>query len=129
MLKLARSGSSVADNLKRAHDMYRQENAKGGDFVYEHCWLLVRDNPGWALGWAHKKLSIPTRSREDGSEQELPEPTDGSISRSSSAANSGSGPDSEVADCTRIFKGRLGGSKTVKDEVSMSKMREGMLYT
>ena len=52
VLKLARSGSSVADNLKRAHDLYRQRDAKGGNFVYEHCWLLVRDNPRWALGWA-----------------------------------------------------------------------------
>jgi hypothetical protein len=33
VLKLARSGSSVADNLKRAHDLYRQKDAKGCNFV------------------------------------------------------------------------------------------------
>ena len=128
MLKLARSGSSVADNLKRAHDLYRQKDAKGCDFVYEHCWLLVRDNPRWALGWAQEKPSTPTRSWGEGSEQELPEPADGSMSKPSSAAGSGSGLDSEVADCTQIFKGRPGGTKATKDEVSRSKMREGGLY-
>ena len=81
VMKLARSGSSVADNLKRAHDLYRQKDAKGCDFVYEHCWLLVRDNPRWALGWAQEKPPTPTRLRGEGSEQELSEPGDGSISR------------------------------------------------
>ena len=100
VMKLARSGSSVADNLKRAHDLYRQKDAKGSDFVYEHCWLLVRDNPRWALGWAQEKPPTPTRLRGGGSEQELPEPGDGSMSMPSSAAGSGSGPDSEVADYT-----------------------------
>jgi hypothetical protein len=51
VMKLARSGSSIADNLKRAHDLYRQKDAKGCEFVYEHCWLVVRDNPRWAFGW------------------------------------------------------------------------------
>jgi hypothetical protein len=96
--------------------------------VYEHCWLLVRDNPRWALGWAQERPPTPTRSRGEGIEQELPEPADGSLSRPSPAAGSGSGPDSEVADCTRIFKGRPGGTKAAKDEVSRSKMKEGGLY-
>ena len=43
-------------------------------------------------------------------------------------ASSGSGPDSEVADCTHTFKGRPGGTKAVRDEVSRSKIREGGLY-
>lgn len=40
--KVARSGSSVADNLKHAHNLYRQKVAKGGDFAYEHCWIIVK---------------------------------------------------------------------------------------
>jgi hypothetical protein len=128
VMKLARSGSSVADNLKRAHDLYQQKDAKGCEFVYEHCWLIVRDNPRWALGWAQEKPPTPTRLRGEGSEQEMPEAGDGSMSRPSSAAGSGSGPDSEVADYTRTFKGRPGGTKAAKDEVCRSKMREGGLY-
>ena len=46
----------------------------------------------------------------------------------SSATSSGSGPDSEVGDYTRTFKGRPGRTKAAKDEVSRSKMREGGLY-
>jgi hypothetical protein len=42
--------------------------------------------------------------RGEGSEQELPEAGDESMSRPSSDAGSGSGPDSEVADYTRIFR-------------------------
>ena len=48
--------------------------------------------------------------------------------QTSSAAGSGSGPNSEVADYTRTFKGKPGGTKAAKDEVSRSKMREGGLY-
>ena len=107
VLKLARSGLSVADNLKRAHNLYRQKDAKGCDFVYEQCWLLVRDNPRWALGLAQEKPPTPTRSQREGSDQELPEPADGSVSRPHSAASSGSGLDSEVQNCTRIFKGSV----------------------
>ena len=99
-MKLARSGSSVADNLKQTHDLYRQKDAKGCDFLYEHCWLFVRDNPRWALGWAQEKLSTPTRLLGGGSEQELPELGDGSMFMPSSAAGLRSGPDSEVADYT-----------------------------
>ena len=84
VMKLAKSGSSVADNLKRAHDLYRQKYAKGYDFMYEYCWLLVRNYPIWALGWAQEKPPTPTRSRGEGSEQELPELGDGSMFRPSS---------------------------------------------
>ena len=128
VMKLVRSGSSVADNLKRAHDLYRQKDAKGCDFVYEHCWMLMRDNPRWTLGWAYENPPTPTRLWGEGSEQELPEPGDEIMSRPSSAVGSGSGPDSEVADYTRTFKGRPGRTKAAKDEVSRSKMREGRLY-
>ena len=85
----------------------------------------MRDNPRWALGWAQEKPPTPTRLRGEGSEQDLPELGDGSMFRPSLAAGSGSGPDLEVADYTRIFKGRPEGTKAVKDEVSMSKMMEG----
>ena len=74
---------------------------------------------------AGRRRSLPHRER---SEQELPKPADGSMSKLSSAAGSRSGPDSEVANCTRIFKGRPGGTKAANDEVSRSKIREGGLY-
>ena len=125
VMKLALSGSLVADNLKRTHDLYWQKNVKGCDFVYEHCWLLVKDNPRWALGWAQEKPPTPTRLRGEGSEQELPEADDGSMSRPSLAAGSGSGPDSEVANYTRTFKGRPGGTKAAKDEICRPVKVEG----
>ena len=128
VMELVRSGSSVVDNLKRTHDLNQQKDAKGCDFVYEHYWLLVRGNPRWTLGWAQEKPLTPTRLRGEDSEQELSEPGDGSMSRPSSAASSGSDPDSEVANYTQTFKGRPGGTKAAKDEVSKSKMRKGGLY-
>ena len=88
--------------------------------MYEHCSLLARDNPRWALGWAQEKSPTLTRSRGEGSEQELSEPTDGSMAKPSSAACSENGPDSEVAECTRIFKGKPEGTKGAKDEVFRS---------
>ena len=125
VLKLARIGSSVADNLKRAHDLYRQKDAKGGDFVYEHCWLLVRDNPRWALGWAQEKPPTLTRSAMSRScQSQLTVVCPGRLRLQVWEAVM----IRRWQTTLEIFKERVGRTKAAKDEVSRSKMREGGLY-
>jgi hypothetical protein len=46
-----KSGSNAADTIRNAKELYRQKSAKNADFVFEHCWLLLKDCPRWADGW------------------------------------------------------------------------------
>jgi hypothetical protein len=49
--RMHKSGSNAADTMRDANELYRQKNAKNADFVFEHCWLLLKDCPHWADGW------------------------------------------------------------------------------
>ena len=40
-------GTSNADVIAQALDLYQRQNVKGATFVYMHCWLLVKDIPRW----------------------------------------------------------------------------------
>ncbi|KAG0596302.1 hypothetical protein M758_UG241400 [Ceratodon purpureus] len=61
VVRLNRSGSSAADTLRRAHELYRTKNCKGLDFQFEHCWLLLKDHRKWAEGWTQVKPPTPKR--------------------------------------------------------------------
>jgi hypothetical protein len=45
VVKLNKSGSSLADTLKKANDLYKVEHAKGCDFIFHHCWIIFKDHP------------------------------------------------------------------------------------
>jgi hypothetical protein len=49
-LKLNKSRSNASDTLKRARELYRIKHAKGFDFGFEHCWILLKNHPKWADG-------------------------------------------------------------------------------
>jgi hypothetical protein len=47
--------------LKRAHELYMIKHAKGFDFGFEHCWILLKGHPKWADGWTQVRPPIPKR--------------------------------------------------------------------
>jgi hypothetical protein len=62
VLKLNKSGSSLADTLNRANELYKVKHAKGCDFTFHHCWVILKDHPKWAEGWTQVKP--PTGKRK-----------------------------------------------------------------
>ena len=69
VMRLNRSGTSAADTLRRAHDLYKHKNEKGLDFAFEHCWVLLKDNPKWAEGWTQVKVVTPKRKAPSSEEE------------------------------------------------------------
>ena len=61
VLKLNKSGSNASDTSKRAHELYRIKHAKGFDFGFEHCWILLKDHSKWADGWTQLKPPTPKK--------------------------------------------------------------------
>ena len=118
-MRLNRSGTSAADTLRRAHDLYKQKNEKGSDFAFEHCWVLLRDHPKWAEGWTQVKVVTPKRkapcSKEESECIDLTE-----MERGEGVGSEGGGGLAEggriAAEVARIFKGRLRGAKIAKKD-------------
>ena len=61
VVKLNKSRSSLVDTLKKANDLYRVKHAKGCDFPFHHCWVILKDHPKWADGWIQVKPSTVKR--------------------------------------------------------------------
>ena len=55
VLRLNKSGTSVADTLRRSRELYRKKSTKKHEFAFEHCWL--KDHPKWADGWSSPKAT------------------------------------------------------------------------
>ena len=60
-----RSGSSVADVLKNAKELYRLKHPKNSDFTFQHVWLMVKDVPHWFEGRVHDKQPTPPTKRKE----------------------------------------------------------------
>jgi hypothetical protein len=58
---LNKSGTSAADTLRMAKELYRTKSAKNTEFMFEHCWLLVKDFPRWADGCSSSKQVTPSK--------------------------------------------------------------------
>jgi hypothetical protein len=108
-----RSGTSAADVLKNAEELYRLKHPKNSDFTFQHVWLMVKDVPRWSEGWVHDKQPTPPAKRKEPS------------------------TDSGESDCCIMEPGVLGaskglfssrpfGSKMAKEELK-SKIRESAL--
>ena len=52
VLRLNKSGTSVADTLHGSRELYQQKSAKKQEFAFEHCWVLLKDHPKEADGWS-----------------------------------------------------------------------------
>jgi hypothetical protein len=99
--RMHKSGSNVADTLRDAKELYRQKNAKNTDFVFEHCWLLLKDCPRWADGWTQSPMGKkrPALECEESNTQDV----DGGISEG-------------VARSQSVYNERSGGVKAAKQD-------------
>ena len=111
--RLHKSGSNAADTMRDAKELYRQKSAKNTDFLFEHCWLLLKDCPRWADGWTQPSVGRKRVSNEcEGSNTH-----DVDVGYSEGATRSRS-----------IYNERPGGVKSAKQDSMQQKVRDGALY-
>ena len=111
--RLHKSGISVADTMRDAKELYRQKNAKNADFIFEHCWLLLKDCSRWADGWTQPSMGKKRHAGEcEGSNTQ-----DVDVGNSEGATRSQSG-----------YNEWPGGVKAAKQDNMQEKMRDGALY-
>jgi hypothetical protein len=118
VLKLNKSGSNTSDTLKRAHELYRIKHAKGFDFGFEHCWILLKDHPKWADRWIQVRPPTPKRKVAPCDlESDCVEVDAGQVEGSSI-----------TMDEQCLFLGRSGSVKAAKEDQKQSKVREAAMY-
>jgi hypothetical protein len=121
IVRLNKSGTSAADILRMARELYQTKSAKHSEFTYEHCWLLVKDFPKWADGWCTNKQATPSKrkatSSDHKSQTEAPTPESGSVLQ----------PVGDM-DSNRAFRDRPLGMKAAKDLHKDGKIRDHALY-
>ena len=54
--RMHKSGNNAADTLRDAKELYRPKNTKNTYFLFDHCWLLLKDCPRWADGWTQSPM-------------------------------------------------------------------------
>jgi hypothetical protein len=67
--------TSTADIIRLAKLMFHVKSAKGSEFTFEHCWVLVKDFPRWADGWRTMKQTTPSKRRASSSAHDSVEET------------------------------------------------------
>ncbi|KAG0574448.1 hypothetical protein KC19_VG262800 [Ceratodon purpureus] len=118
VLRTKTSGTSLADVLKKAHELYQIKSSKGAEFSFEHCWEFVREVPRWADGWSQPKPPTPKRKEPcDSSDRESHREDTGTVTEGA--------PDMDEA---RHFRGRPGGTKAAKEVVRQAKVKEGAAW-
>ena len=97
--RMHKNDNNAADTLKDAKKLYRQQNAKNTDFVFEHCWLLLKDCPRWADGWTQSHMGKKRFAHE--CEENNTQDHDGGISEGAARSQS-------------VYNERPGGVKAAK---------------
>jgi hypothetical protein len=95
------------------------KSAKGCQFTFEHCWVLVKDFPRWADGWGSMKQVIPSKRRASSSTYD-----------SNEAALEGTSAvegDCEL-DRNQVLREWPTGTKAAKVVHKMDKQKEGVAY-
>ncbi|KAG0572950.1 hypothetical protein KC19_VG137000 [Ceratodon purpureus] len=129
VVRLNRSGSSVGDTMRRAHELYRTKNNKGLDFQFEHCWLLLKDHPKWAEGWIHVKPPTPKRKAPPTTEdQDCSKFVDMEQGAGVVSQGGGGSVEGTTAVAARMYQGRPGGTKQAKEDQQFSKTRESLMF-
>jgi len=59
--RLNKSGTKEADIIRMAKELYGKKSAKNTEFMFEHCWELVKDFPRWVDGVSPSRQTIPSR--------------------------------------------------------------------
>ena len=111
--RLHKSGSNAADTMRDAKELYMQKSAKNTDFVFEHCWLLLKDCPRWADGWTQPPMGKKRVANDcEGSNSH---DVDAGISEGYTRSQS-------------VYNDRPGGVKSTKQDSMQQKVRDGALY-
>jgi hypothetical protein len=95
------------------------KSAKGCQFTFEHCWVLVKDFPRWADGWRTMKQVTLSKRRASSSTYD-----------SNEAALEGTSVvegDCEV-DRNQVLRERPTGTKVAKTVHKADKQKEGAAY-
>lgn len=124
VLRLNKSGTSLADTLRHSRYLYRQKSAKKQEFMFEHCWLLLKDHPKWADGWSSPKAacSMPTGAASGSSPAE---PAHGGSSQFEAQRSPASRAQSE-GDCRGLQRPALvrpRGSKSAREDARCNSAR------
>ena len=115
--RLNRSGSKEADIIRMAKDLYRSKSAKNTEFMFEHCWELVKDFPRWADGVSPSRQTTPSRRVSGSSDHE-------SQSGSQVDTQKSVSPVETTGEATTIMAARPTGTKAAKDAQRGDKVHE-----
>jgi hypothetical protein len=113
------TGTSAADIIRLAKIMFRVKSAKGCQFTFEHCWVLVKDFPRWADGWGTMKQVTPSKTRASSSTYDSNE-----VALEGTSAVEG---DCEV-DRNQVLRERPTRTKAAKTMHKTNKQKEGAVY-
>ena len=129
VLRLNKSGTSIADTLRHARELFRQKSAKKAEFAFEHCWAILKDHPKWADGWSSPRgsSSMRTPAACGNSPNEVPEAnlSQSQTQRSPAACGHSEG---DAGGSQRGTNSRPSGSKAARDESRSNSAREGAIY-
>lgn len=117
VVKLNKSGTSAADTLRKAHDLYKSKHVKGCNFYFEHCWNLLKEHPKWADGWSQVKP--PTAKRKALSTDQDSDCVE---------VGASSGLEGAASMEQSVSTGRPGGTKAAKADQKAGKVREAAIY-
>jgi hypothetical protein len=113
------TGTSTEDIIRLAKEMYQVKSAKGSEFTFFHCWVLVKDFPRWADGWGTMKQCTPSKRRASTS---IHDSHEGVSEETSVVEGNGS------MDKNAILREWPGGTKAAKAVQKADKERDGATY-
>ena len=122
--RLNKSGTKEADIIRMAKDLYRTKTAKNIEFMFEHCWELVKDFPRWADGVSPSRQTTPSRRLSGSSDHESQSGSQVDTQKSVSVVDT-----TGEATTSMAFTLRPGGTKAAKDGQRADKVHEGAALT
>jgi hypothetical protein len=122
--RLNKSGSKESDIIRMAKDLYRTKTAKNTEFMFEHCWELVKDFPRWADGVSPSRQTTPSRRVSGSSDHESQSGSQLDIQNGVSAVDT-----TGEATTSMTFKERPVGTKAAKDAQRADKVHERAALT
>ena len=122
--RLNKSGTKEADILRMAKDLYRTKSVKNTEFMFEHCWELVKDFPRWADGVSPSRQTTPSRRVSGSSDHESASGSQVDTQKSVSVVD----PSGE-ATTSMPFATRPTGTKAAKDVQRAKKVHEQAALT
>ena len=117
--RLNKSGSKEADLIRMAKDLYRTKSPKNTEFMFEHCWELVKDFPRWADGVSPSRQPTPSRRLSGSSDHESQSGSQVDTQKSVNPADT-----TGEATTSMAFNYRPGGTKAAKDGQRADKVHE-----